>query len=175
MAKYELVVICAGSSSDEDRSAVQSKIEALVAKDGGSCKVNSWGQRQLAYDIKDKSKANTIYRNGFYTAYDIEASGDIVRTIEDVIRLEEAVIRFLTMVVEESVVVKSLRSKEFEADEVVELYYKNIATLEKFVTERGKIVARRQSKLSAKNQRRLSREIKRARMLAMMPFTTQGQ
>lgn len=49
--------------------------------------------------------------------------------------------------------------------------YKDAGTLERYVTEQGYIVPREKSGLSQKEQRRLSREIKRARHLALLPFT----
>ena len=49
--------------------------------------------------------------------------------------------------------------------------YKDVDTLKKFVNERGKIVSRRASGLSAKQQRMVTRAIKRARNMALLPFT----
>ena len=49
--------------------------------------------------------------------------------------------------------------------------YKDIETLRKFVNERGKIVSRRVSGLSAKQQRMVTRAVKRARNMALLPFT----
>ncbi len=49
--------------------------------------------------------------------------------------------------------------------------YKDVDTLRKFVNERGKIVSRRASGLSAKQQRMVTRAIKRARNMALLPFT----
>ena len=49
--------------------------------------------------------------------------------------------------------------------------YKDYETLKRFITERSKIRPRRQTGLTAKNQRRLARAIKRARHLALLPFT----
>lgn len=43
-------------------------------------------------------------------------------------------------------------------------------TLLKFMSERGKILPRSRSGLTAKNQRRLATEIKRARYLALIPY-----
>lgn len=48
--------------------------------------------------------------------------------------------------------------------------YKNPDLLRRFVTERGKILPRRITGTCAKHQRALSREIKRARVLAYIPF-----
>lgn len=55
--------------------------------------------------------------------------------------------------------------------DMTNLNYKNPLSLGKFVTPQGYIVPRSKSNLSQKQQRRLAREIKRARHLAMLPFT----
>lgn len=49
--------------------------------------------------------------------------------------------------------------------------YKDPQTLRHFITERGKVVPRRISGLTAKQQRALTRAIKRARMIALLPYT----
>jgi small subunit ribosomal protein S18 len=49
--------------------------------------------------------------------------------------------------------------------------YKNPQQLKFFITERGKVVPRRISGLTAKQQRELTVAIKRARQIALMPFT----
>ena len=51
-----------------------------------------------------------------------------------------------------------------------EIDYKDIATLKKFITEKGKIIPRRMSGVCAKDQRGLSAAIKRARVMALLPF-----
>jgi small subunit ribosomal protein S18 len=48
--------------------------------------------------------------------------------------------------------------------------YKDIATLQKFLTERGKITAARQNGNTAKQQRMISNAIKSAREMALIPF-----
>jgi len=48
--------------------------------------------------------------------------------------------------------------------------YKDVDLLRKFVTERGKILPRRLTGLTAKQQRDLTLAIKRARIVALMPF-----
>jgi len=49
--------------------------------------------------------------------------------------------------------------------------YKQIDVLRRFLTDRGKIRPRRQTGLTSKNQRLVAREIKRARHMALLPFT----
>ena len=52
--------------------------------------------------------------------------------------------------------------------------YKSTATLSHFITERGKIIPRRISGNCAKHQRKVALAIKRARNVALAPFTTAG-
>ena len=59
----------------------------------------------------------------------------------------------------------------FTADGVTEIDYKDIATLKNYITESGKIVPSRITGTSAKYQRQLSSAIKRARFLALLPYT----
>lgn len=51
-----------------------------------------------------------------------------------------------------------------------DINYKNLELLNKFISERGKIMASRITGISLKNQRKLARAIKRARNLALMSF-----
>ena len=60
----------------------------------------------------------------------------------------------------------------FLADKTLVIDYKDPSILKYFITERGKIVPRRVSGLTAKNPRTITQAIKRARMVALMPFTT---
>lgn len=51
--------------------------------------------------------------------------------------------------------------------------YKEVETLKKLVTERGKIVSREYSSVCSRHQRNLTKEVKRARYLALLPFVNQ--
>lgn len=61
----------------------------------------------------------------------------------------------------------------FCVDKVQEIDYKDAAKLRKFITERGKILPRRISGTCAKHQRQLTIAIKRARNIALLPFTAE--
>jgi small subunit ribosomal protein S18 len=60
----------------------------------------------------------------------------------------------------------------FCMDKVEFIDYKDINKLRKYVTEKGKILPRRISGACAKHQRSLTDAIKRARNIALLPFTT---
>lgn len=52
------------------------------------------------------------------------------------------------------------------------LDYKDINSLKDFLTERGKIIGKERSGVCAKHQRKLGQAIRRARFLALLPYTT---
>ena len=59
----------------------------------------------------------------------------------------------------------------FCAEKELQLDYKNVYLVKQFISERGKIVPRRISGTCAKHQRKLTTEIKKARIVALIPFT----
>ncbi|QCI21268.1 30S ribosomal protein S18 [Buchnera aphidicola (Hyperomyzus lactucae)] len=61
----------------------------------------------------------------------------------------------------------------FTAEHVKEIDYKDITVLKNYITESGKIVPSRITGTRAKYQRQLSKAIKRARYLALLPYTDQ--
>ena len=63
------------------------------------------------------------------------------------------------------------KSCPFSGPNAPKIDYKDTRTLGRFVSERGKIVPSRITAVSAKKQRELAKAIKRARYLALMPYS----
>ena len=61
----------------------------------------------------------------------------------------------------------------FCVDKIEYIDYKDINRLRRYTNERGKILPRRMSGNCAKHQRQLSEAIKRARAIALMPYTAE--
>ena len=61
----------------------------------------------------------------------------------------------------------------FCADKVTTMDYKEVQKLKKYITERGKILPRRISGNCAIHQRELTKTIKRARHMALIPYTVE--
>nr|YP_009425657.1 ribosomal protein S18 [Christella appendiculata]YP_010312816.1 ribosomal protein S18 [Christella dentata]ASU94359.1 ribosomal protein S18 [Christella appendiculata]ULG04383.1 ribosomal protein S18 [Christella dentata] len=61
------------------------------------------------------------------------------------------------------------RSPSIRSDETVD--YKNTSLLRRFVSEQGRILSRRMNRLTSKQQRSVALAIKRARILALLPFS----
>ena len=67
------------------------------------------------------------------------------------------------------------RRRRMEGPPIIALNYKDVATLSNFVTEQGKILPKRTTKVTAAFQRQLGRAVKRARYLALIPYTRSHQ
>ena len=63
----------------------------------------------------------------------------------------------------------------FKENQITEIDYKDVKLLRRFITDQGKIMPRRITGTSAKMHRKLVKEIKRARNIALMPFTNVNQ
>ncbi len=59
----------------------------------------------------------------------------------------------------------------FTAEGVVEIDYKDLATLKAYITETGKIIPSRNTGTKARYQRQLARAVKLARHLALLPYS----
>jgi len=62
---------------------------------------------------------------------------------------------------------------KFCSEKLETIDYKDVARLQKFVTEKGKILPSRISGTCARHQRRLTRAIKFARAIAILPYTAE--
>ncbi len=87
--------IAAPETADEDVTKLNEAIEQLIVKEGGSIvKTELMGRRKLAYPIKKKTE-------GHYTLFEIEGSGQEIAELERRFRVNDAVIRFVTVRVDE--------------------------------------------------------------------------
>ena len=62
------------------------------------------------------------------------------------------------------------KSCPFSSADAPKIDYKDVKLLQRYISERGKIVPSRITAVSAKKQRELARAIKRARFLALLPY-----
>ncbi len=62
------------------------------------------------------------------------------------------------------------RTCEFCKADLRSIDYKDTETLRRYITQRGKILSHRSTGVCAYHQRRLARAIKRARIMALLPF-----
>lgn len=93
MAKlYETVVLVDANQEDAAIEASVKKFQDFIAAAGEIVRVDRWGKRRIAYEIEGRSHADyTIY---YYHA----AKGSLITELERALRLDETVLRFLTVV-----------------------------------------------------------------------------
>jgi small subunit ribosomal protein S6 len=110
MAFYESIFILRSSLADAEAVAIQEKLKGALEKLGASIiKADNWGKKKLAYEVGHD-------RRGTYSLFQFEASGNVVGELERLYRLEDSVMKFLTVRVEE----EDLQPKEEEAAKTVE-------------------------------------------------------
>jgi len=89
MNKYELALVIRPGLEDEAKIAESQKVQDLITRFGGTIdKIDDWGKRRLAYEIK---KVN----EGFFSFISFEAESSAPAEIESRIRIMENVLRYL--------------------------------------------------------------------------------
>jgi small subunit ribosomal protein S6 len=88
---YETVIVYDGTLPDDVLSKEQTQIEEVIKQGATFEKTDVWGKRTLAYSIRKK-------RLGFYCLFLYEAEGPFIATLERPLKLNERVLRFLTVV-----------------------------------------------------------------------------
>lgn len=95
MPFYESICILRSSLSDEEVAAILEKVKSTLERNGATiAKAENWGKKKLAYEIQHD-------RRGTYLFLQFEAEGMVVGQLERVYRLEDSVLKFLTIRVEE--------------------------------------------------------------------------
>jgi len=91
LAGYETTFITRSEISDEAQKALVERLSGVVASFGGEVVLSEdWGRRKLAYPIQKEAR-------GLYTYVVYSGTGDIVHEMERNLRLNEHVLRFLTV------------------------------------------------------------------------------
>jgi len=92
---YEVMYIGAPETADEDITKLNEAIQQQIEKEGGTVvKTEAMGRRKLAYPIQKKTE-------GHYTLFEIEGSGQEIAELERRFRVNDAVIRYITVRVDE--------------------------------------------------------------------------
>jgi small subunit ribosomal protein S6 len=90
VTRYEILVIVEPRLTDEEAAALLTQLgEGLTALGAEVGKLDNWGRRRLAYDIRKQ-------REGTYAVYEVSAEPAMVKEFERQLRLNESVLRFLS-------------------------------------------------------------------------------
>jgi len=96
MSRYELIYIIDTAVEDAARKELIERVNNLISANGGEVeKVDeTWGKRRLAYAINYKTE-------GWYVLVTFKANGELPRELERNLRNYDAVIRYMTVKIEE--------------------------------------------------------------------------
>lgn len=95
MTRYELVFIVHPDRSDEEARKALERVKEVVTREGGEVlKVEEWGKRKLAYEIKKQTK-------GTYFLVHYNGTGAVLNEVERTLRISDDVLKYLTVVVDE--------------------------------------------------------------------------
>ena len=104
MKKYELIFVTDASLETEAIDDTVAKFTDLVKNNGTIVEAVNWGKRRLAYEVNKKW-------DGFYTLITFEGPADFIKELERVLRIDERVMKFLVVKVDE----KKVAQAEFYA------------------------------------------------------------
>lgn len=90
MNKYELLTIFSATLTDEEKDAAVKKYTDLVESEGKLVGINKWGVKKLAYPINYK-------KEGYYVLFEFEAQPSLPKRINDLMNIDEAVMRSLCL------------------------------------------------------------------------------
>ena len=90
MRPYEILVIVDPRPTDEEVAQLLTRLQDNLKELGGEVtRVDNWGKRRLAYDIRKQ-------REGTYAVFEVSAEPGVVKEFERQLKLNENVLRFLS-------------------------------------------------------------------------------
>ena len=93
-ARYETLVVGAPTLTEDESAAIVTGLEGTIAEGKGTLiRTEPWGKKRLAYRVQK-------FDEGYYTLLFYEAEAAVVHELERRIRLNESLIRFLTVKVD---------------------------------------------------------------------------
>lgn len=106
---YESVVIYNASLEDEQvEAAINRTLEFHKANNSEIIEVDKWGRRRLAYQIQNA-------KSGYYVIFRFKSNRDFIAKLERMYRIDELIIRYLTVVLDKEALEFIAKSKQEKA------------------------------------------------------------
>ena len=111
MRRYETIFIADNDLSEEDRSPIFEKLKDLIQQHSGLLvMVDQWGGKKLAYEIKKKAR-------GYYVRLDYCGSGILVNEIERFFRIDDRILKYMTVVLDKDVDIETVKEEIAQIEE----------------------------------------------------------
>ena len=111
MRRYETIFIADNDLSEEDRSPIFEKLKDLIQQHSGLLvMVDEWGGKKLAYEIKKKAR-------GYYVRLDYCGSGTLVNEIERFFRIDDRILKFMTVLLDKDVDIETVKEEIAKIEE----------------------------------------------------------
>jgi small subunit ribosomal protein S6 len=108
LRRYETVIIVPAELQDDDVSGLVDRYRAIIANSKGLVmKVEKWGKRKLAYEIRKHNK-------GFYVLIDFAGQSAVVAEFERNLKIDDKILKFMTVKKNDAVLLEDLE-KELNA------------------------------------------------------------
>jgi small subunit ribosomal protein S6 len=114
MKRYETIAIVGPDVSPDERVVLFDRCREIINQQNGTIlELDEWGSRKLAYEIKKKLR-------GYYVRFDYCGNGSLVQELERFFRIDERVLKFLTVLLEEDVDPEKISESMKKTEETVE-------------------------------------------------------
>lgn len=169
---YEMVLVIDPAQSEQAEEIMNRYFQVVEEHAGKMLRAENWGRKKLAYAINRQFKGHYLYFN-------FESGHDLIEKIRSsYLKHNDAVLRHWIAKVDAPVNVRSPLYVEGEdapemrvpMDHPERINWKNVRLLRDSIMETCRILPRRTTGLNAKEQRELTRSIKIARFLALIPY-----
>ena len=112
MRRYETTYILRPNLGEDQFSEVIERTNSIITDDGGAIiNLERWGNRKLAYEINKEDLGQYIY-------LDYAAPGSTIQEIERIFRIDDRVLRFLTVKLADSIDAETISSETERAAEL---------------------------------------------------------
>ena len=114
MRRYETIFIHDPDLSDDQRDSVFERVTDLIPRhDGLLVVLDKWGTKKLAYEIKKKPR-------GYYVRLDFCGNGLLVDEIERSFRIDDRVLKYMTILMEKAVDIEKIKEEMAQAEKADE-------------------------------------------------------
>lgn len=105
MRRYETVIIVPTDLPDDEITGLTDRYKGIITNHKGLVvKIEKWGKRKLAYEIKKHNK-------GFYILFDFAGQSAVVAELERNLKIDDKILKFMTVKKDDQVILEDLQKE----------------------------------------------------------------